>query len=187
MLPLFQIYVSQLSLLSHTSVIKSLLSADENAVVQKGESINFGLQTSSRNSTTSDDNAAVENSLHLTTVQTKSGKHFGVNEQPFVDFVKPAFTFFGRKKEPTLPRDVLIVVWRVAVGSSTLPPAVGFVFVYLKDDSNLPQVNDFESLDNATDGARWAAFANRCNNVFVPSTRRNFLSTASLDHRAFDL
>ena len=153
---LLQIYVSQLSLLSHSNVIKSLLSANENSVVQKGESINFGLQTSA-DETEKAAAAAAESSLHLSTVQTKSGKHFGVNDQPFVDFVKPAFTFNGRKKEPTLPRDVLIVVWRVAGAASTLPPSVGFVFVYLKEDSYLPQVNDFEALDNATDGARFVS------------------------------
>ena len=143
---MFQIYVSQLSLMSHSSVIQRLLSANDNAVVQKGESIIFGLQTGNGGH-----DGAVESGggIRVTSVQTKGGKHFGVEEPPFIDFVKPAFAFSGRKKEPVLSRDVLIAVWRGATSTS----ATGFVFVPIKDDLAVALINDFDAIDS-NDGAR---------------------------------
>lgn len=152
---IFQIYVTQLSLLSHTSVIRNLLSANENAVVQKGESINFGLQTSAGSEAEAE--PAPTSGLYESSVQTKSGKLFGADHPPFVDFVKTAFTFSGRKKEPTLSRDVVVVVWRVAgvTAATSSSPQIGLIFVPLKDDVGATPVNDFDVLDNnATDGAR---------------------------------
>jgi hypothetical protein len=78
----------------------------------------------------------------VSTVQTKGGSHLCVNDPPFVDFVKPAFQFSGRKKEPVLPRDVLVVVWRVA---AVTPAPIGFVFVPLADDA--PQVSEQDAND----------------------------------------
>jgi hypothetical protein len=140
---IFQIYVSQLSLMSHSSVIQRLLSANDNAVVQKGESIIFGLLTGSHG-------VGPESSgIRVTSVQTKGGKHFGVEEPPFIDFVKPAFAFSGRKKEPVLARDVLIAVWRGATSTT----ATGFVFVPIKDESNVAMIPDFDAIDS-NDGGR---------------------------------
>jgi hypothetical protein len=131
---MFQIYVSQLSLMSHSSVIQRLLSANDNAVVQKGESIIFGLLTGSHG-------VGPESSgIRVTSVQTKGGKHFGVEEPPFIDFVKPAFAFSGRKKEP---------VWRGATSTT----ATGFVFVPIKDESNVAMIPDFDAIDS-NDGGR---------------------------------
>jgi hypothetical protein len=98
--------------------------------------------------------------------QTKGGKHFGLAESPYIDFVKPAFTFLGRKKEPILPRDVLIVVWRsggVAAApssSSSTPVATGLLFVPLKDEqpsgASTSLANEFDATDSGTnDGARY--------------------------------
>ena len=95
--------------------------------------------------------------------QTKGGKHFGLAESPYIDFVKPAFTFLGRKKEPILARDVLIVVWRsggVATTPSSTSAATGFLFVPLKDEqpsgASSSLSNEFDATDSGTnDGARY--------------------------------
>ena len=138
-------------MLSHSSVIRNLLSANENSVVHKGESVNFGLQTSAGS-----EGEAGTSGLYESSVQTKSGKLFGTEHPPIVDFVKPAFTFSGRKKEPTLQRDIVVVIWRVAgVTPATPTPQIGLIFVPLKDDPGPTQMNDFDVLDNnVTDGAR---------------------------------
>ena len=64
----FQIYISQISLMSHSSVIQKLLSSNENIGVQKGESIVFGVQTR----TASEHEPAVKTGVQISSVQVTS-------------------------------------------------------------------------------------------------------------------
>ncbi len=64
----FQIYISQISLMSHSSVIQKLLSSNENIGVQKGESIVVGVQTR----TASDQEIAVKTGVQISSVQVSS-------------------------------------------------------------------------------------------------------------------
>lgn len=136
-----QIAISQLTLLSHTSVIKQILSENDcGNFVQRGESVVFGVQTCADQNTPS--------GIQISSVRTQGGKHFGLEETPYLEFVKPAFTFASRKKEPLLARDVVAVTWRAGGASSS---TTGLVYVPLKDDPN--PVKEFDAPDaGATDG-----------------------------------
>ena len=139
--------------MSHSSVIQQLLSANENAaVVQKGESSVFALQTRSQIVPDSQSKQQPQEvGVRISSVQTTGGKHLDLDEPPYIDFVKSAFTFLARKKEPILSRDLLIVVWR-----STSSVATGFLFVPLKDESQVAQESDFDVTDSTTnDGIRF--------------------------------
>ncbi len=142
--------------MSHSCVIQHLLSSNENVVVQKGESTVFAIQTRTEVVLERPTKQQQQVGVRISSVHTKGGKHFPIQEAPYIDFVKSAFTFLARKKEPILARDLLIVVWR-----SSLSVATGFLFVPLKDEPQVAQESDFDVTDSnpQTDGIRLDLFS----------------------------
>lgn len=131
-----EISISQVSLVSHDKQLQRLQSKNENLAVSRLDSSSINLKAVRSPGLEAQTPKVRDQTLKFSSVICKNVKGFYIQSAPFVDFLKPGFSFTDIKSSPKLEKDLVVVFWKGSSNSQVM----GQLIVPLKQAKPLPSL-----------------------------------------------
>ena len=153
--PLEEIFITQVSLVSHDTQLQRFQSKNESSLAVSrldSSSVNLKAVKPPQEKKVKDNKPNFGTLMFSSVKSNNSAKgSFSIQSAPFVDFLKPGFSFTDLKASPQLQEDLVVVFWRGGGGASSANPHItGQLIVPLKQAKVIPGSNDTDSTDGGS-------------------------------------